>query len=227
MPWPRPWPDRHPRRLPMIGYWRPHFSGSRSTPSLGESHAGHGVMLVHADEHLAQQSPAPFLALLNSCANLRRKVILAAGSTGEAEPATPTVGSLHGVIVVPCRWITQAALPGPGDPTGRAPGPAGTTAGWPPRARACTATLAPHRHQPPASAAPFPGFPKPCPLRRETAPARARAARLPARPLRRHQPVSTSPDASRTRDEPSADTRKPIGRADAGRRRAGLFQFAS
>jgi hypothetical protein len=76
--------------------------------------------------------------------------------------------------------------------TDYAPVRPGTTAGRPPRTRVRTATLAPHWHQPPASAN-FPRFSRVTSAPTGTAPARARVACLP--PARRavaaerqHQP---------------------------------------
>jgi hypothetical protein len=119
-------------------------------------------------------------------ANPGRVVPLAAGgrkaagrARGCRRPALPAV--VPAAAGTPCGSHpppagTQALTLPPG------PGLAGTTAGRPPRARARTVTLAPHRHQPPAPATPCSGFPWSCPLRRGTAPARARVARLPAPP---------------------------------------------
>jgi hypothetical protein len=86
-------------------------------------------------------------------------------------------------------------------------------------------TLAPHRHQPPASAT-FPGFPGSCPLLRGTAPVRARVARLPC-PARRAVARMSAPALTPAVPEtgPRTDTRKPIGEQTRGCGAQGWFQF--
>jgi hypothetical protein len=158
--------------------------------------------------------------------NTGRMVPLAAGGRKAAGPGARlrAAGATrrgpgrrwHSLRLTPCPRRHASA-----HPARLAPGPAGTTAGrrepaparrpWP---RTGTSRLP----RPPCS-----GFPWSCPLRRGTAPARARMARLP-RPARCAVTSQSTPALTPAVPEtgPRTDTSKTNGKADAGQQGAGL-----